>query len=211
MLFRSRTQNSWVEYIDAPSDNKTYGRKDGAWTELVGGTPGISDVTDNKKYLRTQNNWVEYTEPTQAIPTDAPSDTKVYGRKDGNWEEIVSSTGGIAEAPNDGSIYGRTNGNWANLDYQYLKDVPDNKKYVKSAGAWIELPVDEAPEDNKQYVRKDKTWSEVQFPTQAISTDAPSDTKLYGRKDGNWEEVTITSGIADVDVDGKQYLRKDKT
>lgn len=202
-----RTQNSWVEYIDAPSDNKTYGRKDGAWTELVSGTPGISDVPDNKKYLRSQNNWIEYTEPTQAISTDAPSDTKVYGRKDGNWEEIVSGNGGIAEAPNDGSIYGRTNGNWANLDYQYLKDVPDNKKYVKSAGSWIELPVDEAPEDSKQYVRKNKTWVELTLP---ISDDAPSDGFDYVRNNAVWKKLVIptspTGGITDV-PDNKKYLR----
>ena len=47
-----------------PSDDKTYGRKNGDWSEI---NSGISD---------------------------APSDNKTYGRKDGAWSEITTSGGG---------------------------------------------------------------------------------------------------------------------
>lgn len=59
------TFNAWVEVgsgglVDAASDGKIYGRKDGTWTEVPAGG-GL---------------------------TDAASDGKLYARKDGTWSEV---------------------------------------------------------------------------------------------------------------------------
>ena len=43
---------------------------------------------------------------------DAPSDTKLYGRKDGAWAEVTGGGGGIADAPSNGMMYGRKDAAW---------------------------------------------------------------------------------------------------
>jgi len=43
---------------------------------------------------------------------EAPEDGKLYGRKDADWEEVVSP---IEEAPNNGKLYGRKNAAWSEL------------------------------------------------------------------------------------------------
>lgn len=43
---------------------------------------------------------------SEVLVKEAPEDSKLYGRKNGNWVEVVP------EAPMDGKIYGRMDGNW---------------------------------------------------------------------------------------------------
>jgi len=75
---------------------------------VVGGGGGIGDVYDpTKAYVRMQGYWVEST-----LYTDAPSNTKYYGRKGGNWEEFVP---GVPEALDDGQTYARKNKGWVAL------------------------------------------------------------------------------------------------
>jgi hypothetical protein len=40
------------------------------------------------------------------------NDNNLYIFTDGNWEQIVGPSGGIAEAPTDGGIYARKNSAW---------------------------------------------------------------------------------------------------
>jgi hypothetical protein len=47
---------------------------------------------------------------TGGVP-EAPSDGKLYGRKDVAWSEIVGG-GGLPDAPSNDGYYGRHNGNW---------------------------------------------------------------------------------------------------
>lgn len=44
--------------------------------------------------------------------TDSPADGSVYGRKDGNWEQV---DGGITDAPSNNKTYGRLNATWSEI------------------------------------------------------------------------------------------------
>ena len=115
---------------DAPSDGKTYGRKDGAWAEASGGGGGstswgsitgtLSSQTDLQNALNAKANTadlgsladqdtVDYatevtnkpTLGTMAAVNDAPSNSKEYVRKDGQWVEVSGPS-----APEWGDITG---------------------------------------------------------------------------------------------------------
>lgn len=46
--------------------------------------------------------------------SDAPLDTKTYGRKDAGWVEVVTG-GGISDAPSDGKQYARKDAAWSEV------------------------------------------------------------------------------------------------
>ena len=76
----------------------THDQIDTALTRLAGTSGSNTGDQDLSSYL-----------------TDANSDGKIYGRKDGEWAEVTSSGsgGGIEEAPVDGKQYVRQDGEWA--------------------------------------------------------------------------------------------------
>lgn len=53
--------------------------------------------------------------------SDAPSDDKLYGRKNASWTEITASGEGITDAPSDSKTYARKDGNWENITYTLNK------------------------------------------------------------------------------------------
>ena len=78
---------------------------------------------------------------------DAPSNNKIYGRKNGNWVELVSTTEGIWE-----SVTGENNNEWGQIignieDQEDLKEILDKKAsvikaqpFIKRNGTVIEIP-----------------------------------------------------------------------
>jgi hypothetical protein len=125
---------------DAPSDGKSYGRLNGAWTQVLpitGGTltglltlsgpPTLSLHAATKAYADTKLS-------------DAPVDGFFYGRANGAWGQVLSLLGGtlsgplilnadpttglgaatknqvdakLSDAPLDGTTYGRKNAAWS--------------------------------------------------------------------------------------------------
>ena len=106
---------------DAPSDGKTYGRKNGAWSEVVSGndavwgniTGTLANQTDLMTALDSKANGADtYTKAevnsaladkadaddlgTMASENDAPSDGKTYGRNNGAWAEVTGGGSGSA-------------------------------------------------------------------------------------------------------------------
>lgn len=58
--------------------------------------------------------------PTSYI-NDSPADGFVYGRKDGDWEQIDTSSG-ITDVPSDNKTYGRKNSAWTEIDISGKED-----------------------------------------------------------------------------------------
>lgn len=81
--------------------------------------------------------------------TDAPSDNKVYGRKNAQWSEVSNPdlSNFVQEAPKDGKTYGRNNGAWSEIvaSNQYLdlmtlfpneSGTLSDEDYQKVVDAW---------------------------------------------------------------------------
>ena len=105
---------------DAPSDGKTYGRNNGAWTQVE---EGITDApSDGKQYARKNAEWTVVEEGL----TDAPTDGTQYARQNGAWtpvqiptvEKYVTIT---ADESNSGEtiIHPNIEGSLPNLNLQY--------------------------------------------------------------------------------------------
>ena len=73
---------------DAPSDNRTYGRDNGAWVPLPASY--MPEAPNNSlRYGRFNSIW-----QADAIQTDAPGDGATYGRTPNNWSPVLATTGG---------------------------------------------------------------------------------------------------------------------
>ncbi|MCQ2075987.1 MAG: hypothetical protein MJZ20_02990, partial [Bacteroidaceae bacterium] len=100
---------------DAPSNGKTYGRKNGAWSEVIsGGGGGTSDHTQlanrdaanqhpmsaitglEHEFSLINNALVDISDGLGTKLSDAPSNGKTYGRKNGAWAEVQGGGGGAA-------------------------------------------------------------------------------------------------------------------
>jgi hypothetical protein len=133
---------------------------------------------------------------------EAPEDTKLYGRKDAAWTEVVIPTvppGGIDDAPEDGALYGRRDAAWEEVIIPAappggIEEAPeDGLVYGRKDAGWEELEdaVEEAPEDGTPYVRQDAGWVAIPAAPPGGIDEAPENGELYGRKDGAWEEIII--------------------
>lgn len=145
---------------------------------------------------------------TSAPFQEAPINGKVFGRKDGQWEEIV--------AGDEVAVVTKVNGVEPDLGGNVIIDAAavgaKSSTYVPSWDEVTGKPLfgslaakDEAPADSKQYARKDGEWSEVVIPeqtaptwsevtgkplfgTMATQNDAASTATTYLRKKGEWVE-----------------------
>lgn len=161
-----------LDYLtDAPEDGKTYGRKDGEWTEVTGG--GGSGIVET--VVAGSGISIDDTDPANPVVSstvnpfvEAPEDGQLYGRKDASWEVVTIPTvewGDIA-----GTLSDQTD----------LASALSGKEPSITAGT------------TSQYWRGDKTWQTL--PSPGIS-DAPADSKTYGRKDNAWAEVTGSTDV----------------
>ncbi len=86
--------------------------------------------------------------------SEAPIDGNIYGRKNGDWEQVVSGGGGVEEAPEDGNTYGRKDATWEQIvvggsqDLQSVLDIGATAS-VDSGNSTINL-LDGAP-DNRTF------------------------------------------------------------
>lgn len=142
---------------DAPSDSKTYGRKNGAWTEVSGGGGGstawgditgtLSAQTDLNTALSAKADSADL--GSMAEVNDAPSDGSEYVRKNGAW--AVSSGGGGGGGASWGSITGT-------LSNQTDLNTALGAK-ANTADLGTMASEDDAPSNGAEYVRKNGDWS----------------------------------------------------
>ena len=107
---------------------------------------------------------------------DVPSDSKIYGRQNGNWSEIVNSGGGggITDAPSNNKTYGRKNATWSEID--------------------ISSYINDSPSDGLIYGRKDGNWEQ-------IDTSGGGDIKAYAS-----ERVNAVGGSIALKLDTKTII-----
>ena len=161
-----------LDYLtDAPEDGKTYGRKDGEWTEVTGG--GGSGVVET--VVAGTGISVDDTDPANPVVSstvnpfvEAPEDGELYGRKDAAWELIPTAS--VDWGDLGGTLSDQTD----------LAAALSGKEPSITAGTAA------------QYWRGDKTWQDL--PSPGIS-DAPADSKTYGRKDNSWVEIVAGTDI----------------
>lgn len=127
---------------------------------------------------------------------DAPSDHKLYGRKDAEWEEVVIPSPGISDAPSDDKYYARRNATWSEVPSGGgISDAPsDGKKYARKDGAWEEVN----EPDLTDYATK--TWVGEQGYLTSVPSEYVTDTELTnglsGKQDTISDLATIRSGAA---------------
>ena len=160
-----------LDYLtDAPEDGKTYGRKDGEWTEVTGGGGGGTVET----VVAGSGISVDDTDPANPVVTndapfvEAPEDGQLYGRKDADWEVIPAAS--VDWGDLGGTLSDQTD----------LAAALSGKEPSITAGTAA------------QYWRGDKTWQDL--PSPGIS-DAPADSKTYGRKDNSWVEIVAGTDV----------------
>lgn len=120
---------SMAEVDDAPSDGKTYGRKNGAWAEAAGGSGGSAEWGGITGTLSDQTDLAS---ALNGKPDEAPNDGVMYGRKNGTWFPISSA--GVVE--------------WGDLS----GDISDQADLVSALNGKVSLEAVTAPfYDNVQY------------------------------------------------------------
>ncbi|GHV24321.1 hypothetical protein FACS189465_1330 [Clostridia bacterium] len=73
--------------------------------------PDNVKISDFVSAITPTNKGVTQTEISSLIP-DAPSDAKLYGRKDATWSEVSA---GLPDAPLDAKLYGRKDAAWEEI------------------------------------------------------------------------------------------------
>ncbi|HXB10670.1 MAG TPA: hypothetical protein VNZ45_01685 [Bacteroidia bacterium] len=235
-----RENGVWVPITmigDSPNDGITYGRRSGQWVLVAPEVPA-ANPNFGSTYGRDASGWQQVpTDLPDAVPNlavfgrqrsgtvrfwqpvteEAPLDSTLRGRQNGQWVPIATPTPGIPEAPiapTFGWSYGRQQGNWQPVPTDIPDTSPqtllltrtqlgsskawvpapiqqdaaqDNNVYARHMGDWIEVP-EEAPNDTQNYTRRFHQW----IPT-PIQTDAPNDGQLYARNGtGRSWQVTVS-------------------
>lgn len=209
-----------LDYLtDAPEDGKTYGRKDGEWTEVTGG--GGSGIVET--VVAGSGISVDDTDPANPVVSstvnpfvEAPEDGQLYGRKDASWEVVTTPTvvwGDIA-----GTLSDQTDLASALSGKEPSITAGTTTQYWRGDKTWQTLPspgIGEAPNDGQAYVRKSLGWSlasggggsgkangvvakvKVNFSTSgAISLVGAENVSSVTRTDVGLYTVTFASAIA---------------
>lgn len=120
---------------DAPQDGSTYGRKDGAWSEIViPDISGLATKTELSNKLDTETYNADKATFVTTTQLASKQDTLVSGTNiktvngqtilgEGNIQ-IETPEGGIADAPSDNNTYARKNGAWSAIT------IPDTTSFA---------------------------------------------------------------------------------
>lgn len=171
------------------------------WGDITG---DISNQTDLQTALGNLTTDLQEWVGEQGYLTDAPSDGKTYGRKNGAWSEI--STTGVVE-------WGNITGDIA--DQTDLKNILDNKQPLDAdltaiaeltgtTGLLRKTGTNTWQLDTNTYLTTEtdpifSAWDKstgISISKSQIYDlgnyieDAPSDNKTYGRKNASWVELS---------------------
>lgn len=180
-------------FIEAPVDDKIYGRKNAAWIEVTSGSgtsgSGITDHTllsnigvnthDQIDTALTRlantsgSNTGDQTLAGLGGISDAPADSKEYLRKDNAWVEHTSGSETSGSSVTDHTQLT----NIGTLTHDEIEIVLAALSSGSGSGG-----IEEAPNDGKIYGRQNEAWSEITSGSQTSGsgvsnflalTDAP--------------------------------------
>lgn len=143
-----RMDETWTKVIgDAPLTGIAYGRQSGNWVPsvayaVVSDAPPTVGLSNGLMWLESDtglmymyyvdidsSQWIQIgggaglTGGSGGGISEAPTDSKTYGRRNNAWQEIAPS-GGVPEAPFDGKQYVRQDGDWVEVDIPVLPAMP---------------------------------------------------------------------------------------
>ena len=143
---------------DAPSDDKTYGRKNGEWAEVTGGgsaewgdiTGTLSDQTDLQSALNAKANTADLGALASKDAVDYSTDVtnKPTLGALSSLDSIDYTSNKLTNKPTLGSLAAKSS-------VDYTTEVTNKP----TLGTMAE--VNDAPSDGKEYARKNGLWSEV--------------------------------------------------
>lgn len=161
----SDLDDALLDYLtDAPEDGKTYGRKDGEWTEVTGGGGGSGIV---ETVVAGSGISIDDTDPANPVVSstvnpfvEAPEDGQLYGRKDASWEVVTTPT--VEWGDIEGTLSDQTDLASALSGKEPSITAGTTSQYWRGDKTWQTLPspgIGEAPNDGQSYVRKSLGWS----------------------------------------------------
>lgn len=192
---------------EAPTDSKLYGRQSAQWVEIQLPTDYVTEEDLNTELDTKQDTLVSGTniktingtsllgsgnitlETPEGGLSDAASDGKLYGRKDGTWSEIV--------IPDTSELATKTE----------LSNKLDTETYNADKATFATTTQLASKQDTLVSGTNIKTVNgqtilgegniQIETPEGGIA-DAPSDNNTYARKNGAWAAITIpdTSNLA---------------
>jgi hypothetical protein len=192
---------------EAPTDGRTYGRKNATWQEVVSGSSFPEAPTDGYGYLRANAAWSSGGSITgnfrvggivPAVSSDFPEQimaANVVSTERIGWNCFVGGGQWLALKDGQGSIlsYDKPTGmfTWYNgggavsagspIALNVMITVDATGKIISNGG----LPTSPNHLATKQYVDNRTT---------GVITDAPSDGSAYGRLNGAWAQVAPIAG-----------------
>ena len=132
---------------DAPSDNKTYGRKNGAWSEVTGsgGSSSWGNITGSLSDQTDLQNALDDKAASSHSHGNILNNGRVtaYASIDSSSRLLIANNGYVSQMPSSMAFDGLTTG-----------------KALSKAGTWEDFLTD-ASSDNKTYGRKNGVWSEI--------------------------------------------------
>ena len=199
LLYYPISSNPSGFIADATSDGQTYGRNNGAWTVVGGGSAAWGSITGT---LSSQTDLQSALDAK--YDASNPSSFITQGTADTLYYSINNPSGFIDDAPLfDGQIYGRRAGVWATLDSQgYITQTAADGLYYGISnpsyfvdGAYVSSALTgyatESFVTGQGFINQttaDSLYYPISSNPSGFIADAPADGTSYTRKDSGWTQ-----------------------
>lgn len=168
-------------FDEAPRDGRTYGRSNGDWKAVEGGSTGTGTVTSVNDIEPDANGNVDL--PLPHVPTQV--------------SELANDAHYItlAEVP---TVSVPTKTSELENDSGFITTLPPiptkTSELFNDSGFVKQTELQPVPTRTSELFNDSGFITIEQVPAQVIATDAPRDGKQYARQDNAWSEVVATGG-----------------
>lgn len=198
---------------EAPTDSKLYGRQSAQWVEIQLPTDYVTEEDLNTELDTKQDTLVSGTniktingtsllgsgnitlDTPEGGLSDAASDGKLYGRKDGTWSEIViPDTSGLATKTELSDKLDTETYNADKATFALKTEIPDTSTFITTETA-----------DGK-YQPKGEYLVSADLADYALKTEIPSTDNLATKTELDSKQDTLVSGTNIKTVNGQTIL-----